>query len=245
MSDKCNEVAPKPPGGWPSQLEVTAFQHNVTAFHRSVPTPVPEGNTFHSSSVSGASTSGSEARSGGGGRPASDRNAPASTRSARVTVSMFEVPDRTENLPSGSREAVSVKLSAEPTSSSTRIPPRSFFDEPPPLSVKRRGLTGVATTPGPTPRDSAAAAGSAACTTAPAAAAAAASATAATAPPSESFAHLRFCDVFFVEDIERRQAHVGNLLLPENDFMGRREILRLDVRCWSAGRCRCCARQRK
>jgi hypothetical protein len=113
------------------------------------------------------------------------------------------------------------------------------------VAVKRCGLTGVATTPGPTPRDSAAAAGSAACTTAPAATAAAASATAATAPPSESFAHLRFRDVFLVEDIERRQAHVGNLLLTEKDFMGRREILRLDLRCRSAGRCRCCARQRK
>ena len=58
----------------------------------------------------------------GGGGPASDRNAPASTRSARVTVSMFEVPDRTENLPSGSRVAVIVRLSAEPRLSSSICP---------------------------------------------------------------------------------------------------------------------------
>jgi hypothetical protein len=55
--------------------------------------------------------------------PASGRNAVASTRSAKITVSICEVPDRTVNLPSGRREAVSVRLSAEPRMSCSIIPP--------------------------------------------------------------------------------------------------------------------------
>ena len=73
LSDRCNDVAPKPPSGWRSQLGVTtsrlgvtAFQWRVTTLQRSAPTRVPDGNTFHSSSVSGAPTSGSGARSGSG-----------------------------------------------------------------------------------------------------------------------------------------------------------------------------------
>ena len=48
------------------RFTVTALHRGVTPFQRSVPTRFPDWNTFHSSSVSGAPTSGSVARSGSG-----------------------------------------------------------------------------------------------------------------------------------------------------------------------------------
>jgi hypothetical protein len=58
------------------------------------------------------------------GQPLVKNNA-ASTRSAKITVSMFKVSDRTENLLSGRRLAVIVKLSAEPKLSNSVIPPHA------------------------------------------------------------------------------------------------------------------------
>jgi hypothetical protein len=57
LSNKCNAVGPEPPSGWRSQLGATTFQRSALA-------RVPDGSTFHPSSVSGASTSGLGARSG-------------------------------------------------------------------------------------------------------------------------------------------------------------------------------------
>ena len=122
--------------------DVTARRNSVSAFcvttfQRSVPTQSLPGTRFTRRRVQAPRPRTGKLDPGqGGGRPASGRNAPASTRSARVTVSMFEVPDRTENLPPGRRETVSVMLSAEPRLSISIFPPprnvtlsRSFFDE--------------------------------------------------------------------------------------------------------------------
>jgi len=84
--------------------------------------------------------------------------------------------------------------------------------------------------------------------TAPAAAAtsaAAAASAAAATTPSEFLAELGLRGVFLVEDIEGRQAHVGDFFLAEKDFVRRREILRLYVGRRSAGGCGCSAHQRK
>jgi hypothetical protein len=88
------------------------------------------------------------------------------------------------------------------------------------IGRKRCGLADGATSPAET-----AAAATAATAASPAASAAAATATAA-APtaaataPSEFFAELGF-RVFLVEDVECRQAHVGDFFLTEKDFMTR------------------------
>jgi hypothetical protein len=109
-------------------------------------------------------------------------------------------------------------------------------------TAKRSRLADAATSPRETAAATAATTATAA--TAPAASTASA-ATAAPSPPSEFLAELGLRGVFLVEDIESRQAHVGNFFLAEKDFVRRREILRLDVGSRSAGRCGCRARQRK
>jgi hypothetical protein len=66
----------------------------------------------------------------------------------------------------------------------------------------------------------AAAATSAAPEAATSAAVAAVAAAASAAAPGEFFAELRF-GIFLVEDIERRQAYVGDFFITEKDFMTR------------------------
>jgi hypothetical protein len=85
-------------------------------------------------------------------------------------------------------------------------------DRPACVEVFRKyfGLAGAATSPGP-----AATAATAATAAAAAASHGAASAAAATATPGEFFADLGCCGVFLVEDIERRQADVGDFFLTE------------------------------
>ena len=85
----------------------------------------------------------------------------------------------------------------------------------------RFGLADGATSPAPAaPATTAAAAAS------PAAAAPDSTAAAtATAPPSDLLANLML-RTLLVEDVEGRQADVGNLFLAENDFVVRRGLLR-------------------
>jgi hypothetical protein len=111
------------------------------------------------------------------------------------------------------------------------------------VAAKRLRLADATTSP----RETAAATATAAATTATTAPAAttASAATAAPSPPSEFLTELGLRGVFLVEDIESRQAHVGDFFLAEKDFVRRREILRLDVRSRSARRCGCYARQRE
>ena len=96
------------------------------------------------------------------------------------------------------------------------------------------------------PREAAAAAATGAATTAtaPATAATTAASTAAS-PPGELLAQLGLCSVFFIENIEGRQAHVGDFFLTEEDLVRRREILRLNVSYRSASRCGRSAGQRE
>ena len=82
-------------------------------------------------------------------------------------------------------------------------------DRPACVEVVRKyfGLADAATSPGP--------AATAATAAAAAASHGAASAAAATATPGEFFADLGCYGVFLVEDIERRQADVGNFFLTQ------------------------------
>jgi len=77
-------------------------------------------------------------------------------------------------------------------------------------------LTDAAIAPGP-------AAAAAAITAAAASPAASAATSAAATPttPGDFFAELMCCRVFFVEDIERRQADVRDFFLTEKDFVSR------------------------
>jgi hypothetical protein len=97
------------------------------------------------------------------------------------------------------------------------------------------GLTHAAVAPGP----AATSAASAAPATSPAAAAAAAAAAPASAPaaPGDFFANLRGCSIFLVEDVERRQAHVGDFLVADKDFVIWGGVLRRDIRRGSTGGC--------
>ena len=69
---------------------------------------------------------------------------------------------------------------------------------------------------------------------------AAAAATAATS--DELYAGSQCCDVFFVEDVERRQADVGDFLLGESDFVAHSSVRRRHIRRRPTG---CAARQRE
>jgi hypothetical protein len=87
-------------------------------------------------------------------------------------------------------------------------------------------LTGVATTPRRTPGDPTASATSATTAASPAASAtkatsATTAATTSTSPGGNFFAQLRLPGIFLIENIERGQADVGDLLLTEKDFMTR------------------------
>ena len=68
----------------------------------------------------------------------------------------------------------------------------------------------------------------------------AAAATAAT--PDELYAGPQCCDALFVEDVERRQADVGDFLLGESDFVAHSSIRRRPIRRRPTG---CAARQRE
>ena len=96
---------------------------------------------------------------------------------------------------------------------------------------KRSRLADAATSDRP-----AAAATAAACAASEAASAAPAAATA-SAAPSKFFAELGLCGVLLVEDIERRQAHVGDFLLTESDDLRRHRILRRYIRHRTGRRC--------
>jgi hypothetical protein len=79
--------------------------------------------------------------------------------------------------------------------------------------------------------------------TAPSASSTATTAAAATAAtPDELYAGSQCCDVFFVEDVERRQADVGDFLLGESDFVAQSSVRRRHIRCRPTG---CAARQRE
>ncbi len=90
------------------------------------------------------------------------------------------------------------------------------------------------------PRPAAASAATATAATSPTAATAATAATT-TAAPGNLLARLRLGSIFLVEDIERRQAHVRNFLLAEEDFVTRRRVQR--IRYLSGGRCGSSARR--
>jgi hypothetical protein len=98
------------------------------------------------------------------------------------------------------------------------------------------------------PRQAAAAAAAAsAATTAASPAASSAAATATSAAPAAAASACKFLAVelacsggFLVEDVERRQADVGDLFLTERDDL-RCRILRRHIRYRSGGRCGCSA----
>ena len=80
----------------------------------------------------------------------------------------------------------------------------------------------------------------------PATASAASPATApAASPPGKFFADLGRSGVLLVEDIERRQADVRELLLTESDFVTRCGVPRPYVHCWPTGSGRCAGRKRQ
>jgi hypothetical protein len=97
------------------------------------------------------------------------------------------------------------------------------------------GLTRATETPGPAATSAAATAATAPAASEAAAAAAAAAATTSAAPSSDFLAELRFCGIFLVEHIERRQAHVRDFLVTEKYFMIWGGVLRRNIRCRSAG----------
>ena len=66
--------------------------------------------------------------------------------------------------------------------------------------------------------------------------------TAAAATSDELYAGPQCCDVFFVEDVERRQADVGDFLLGESDFVAHSSVRRRHIRRRPTG---CAARQRE
>jgi hypothetical protein len=103
-------------------------------------------------------------------------------------------------------------------------------DSPPAQTAPRATTTAAAAAPTKKKATSATAAAAARATTtaaaASAAATAAAMATAATATSDELDARLERAGVFFVEDIEGRQTHVGNLFLTEKDLLPHVGILR-------------------
>jgi hypothetical protein len=68
--------------------------------------------------------------------------------------------------------------------------------------------------------------------------------TASTASPRELHAGLRCSGVFLVEDIESRQADVGNFLLAERNHRTRCDVLRGNIRHRRRGRSAACHRQR-
>ena len=83
-------------------------------------------------------------------------------------------------------------------------------------------LAGAATAPGP----AATAAAGTARAASPAAAATGAAATSAAAPPQGNLVtQLWLCGVLLVEDVERRQADVGNLFLAEEELLTWRSVL--------------------
>jgi len=83
-------------------------------------------------------------------------------------------------------------------------------------------LAGAATSPGPAAADTAAGTARA---TSPTAAATGAAAAAAAAAPGNHLAELRLCGVLLVEDVERRQADIGQLFFAEEDLLTRRGVL--------------------
>ena len=101
---------------------------------------------------------------------------------------------------------------------------------------QRSRLADAATSPRPT-----AAAPSAAATAAAGpddgASAAASAAPATPATPGKFFAELRFSDALLVEDIECRQAHVGDFLFTERDKLGRYRLLQRHIRYSYGRRC--------
>ena len=104
-------------------------------------------------------------------------------------------------------------------------------DAPPTQTAPRATTTAAAAAPTKKKASSATAAAAARATTTAAAASAAATAaatmtTAATATSDELDARLERAGVFFVEDIEGRQTHVGNLFLTEKDPLPHVGILR-------------------
>jgi hypothetical protein len=103
-------------------------------------------------------------------------------------------------------------------------------DSPPAQTAPRATTTAAAAAPTKKKATSATAAAAVRATTtaaaASAAATAAAMATAATATSDELDARLERAGVFFVEDIEGRQTHVGNLFLTEKDLLPHVGILR-------------------
>ncbi len=113
------------------------------------------------------------------------------------------------------------------------------------VAVKRSPLAGAATSPGPAATSAAATAAAGSPAASATTTAATASTAAASATPGKFFAYARCRGVFLVEDVERRQADVGNLLLTEKDFVMRQGILRRYVRRRSAGRRGCSTRQRQ
>jgi hypothetical protein len=103
-------------------------------------------------------------------------------------------------------------------------------DAPPTQTAPRATTTAAAAAPTKKKASSATAAAAARATTtaaaASAAATAAAMATPATAASDELDARLERAGVFFVESIEGRQTHVGNLFLTEKDLLPHVGILR-------------------
>jgi hypothetical protein len=103
-------------------------------------------------------------------------------------------------------------------------------DSPPAQTAPRATTTAAAAAPTKKKATSATAAAAVRATTtaaaASAAATAAAMATPATAASDELDARLERAGVFFVEDIEGRQTHVGNLFLTEKDLLPHVGILR-------------------
>ncbi len=91
------------------------------------------------------------------------------------------------------------------------------------------------------PRRAAAAAANAASATSAAAAAPATSAATATAP---GYLHAA-ANVFLVEEMERRQADVGDFLVAERDCLSRHVVRRLLHIRRRHGRCRCASHQRQ
>jgi hypothetical protein len=94
-------------------------------------------------------------------------------------------------------------------------------------------------------RPAAAATAATAAAGAPSASAASAAAASAASPPSHLLTGLGLRGVFLVENVECREADVGELFLTEEDFLTRRGILGRCICCWSARRCGRSSYQRK
>ena len=167
-----------------------------------------------------------------------------SSRPVRIAIPRHTVSDRESAVVyRSSRQGLSTRLTAN--SATMRSSKPNVVDLVRESLVKASLACATADPPRATASAaSATSAASAPSTTSTASATSAASAASA-ASGDDVLTKLRCFGVFLVEDIECRQADVGDFLLIESDFVTRGDGLRRYYHCRPSGCCGCAARQRQ